>query len=168
MKSKALLLAAVGSLAACTSDPAAPAPSPAGAAAPPAVVALAPPTASPQPTVDEDAGAPARAIVGARQVLIAYKGASGAPDTVTRTKEQAKARADEALAKLRGQTSSFDELVKTYSDDPMAARTGGAIGNFERNAMPRSYADAAFTLELGAVSDVVETPRGYFLIQRVR
>jgi parvulin-like peptidyl-prolyl isomerase len=105
--------------------------------------------------------------VGAKQVLIAYKGASGAPETVTRTKEQAKARADEALAKLRSGSSSFEELVKAYSDDPMAPRTGGAIGNFERNAMPASYSDAAFRLELGAVSDVVETPRGYFLIKRV-
>lgn len=165
MNPKALLVASVSSLAACTSDPAPPAPS-LGEVTLTAATTPAPATA--QPVASASASAPAREIVGAKQVLIAFKGASGAPDTVTRTHEQAKARADEALAKLRGGTSSFDELVRVYSDDPMAPRTGGAIGNFERNAMPRAYSDAAFALEVGAVSDVIETPRGFFLIQRVR
>src|SRR5579871_605284 len=38
----------------------------------------------------------------AQHVLVTYKGAKRAPKTVTRTKAQAKARAEEALAKIRG------------------------------------------------------------------
>src|SRR4051812_44286175 len=53
------------------------------------------------PSASASAGAPTREIVGAAHILVAYKGALGAPKTITRTKEAAKTRAEEALAKLK-------------------------------------------------------------------
>lgn len=111
-------------------------------------------------------GPPEREIVGALQILVAYKGAQGAAKTVTRSKDDAKARAVEALTKVKG-GKPFAEVAKEYSDDASKA-AGGAMGNFERGAFPKAFSDVAFALEVGATSDVVETPRGFHVIQRTR
>jgi peptidyl-prolyl cis-trans isomerase NIMA-interacting 1 len=108
-----------------------------------------------------------REIVGAAHILVAYKGAELAPKTVTRSKGDAKKRAEEVLAKLKAEKGTFAELAQQYSDDPSKI-TGGAIGNFERNAMPSAFSDAAFGMPVGSVSDIVETPRGFHIIQRTR
>lgn len=108
-----------------------------------------------------------REIVGAAHILIAYKGAELAPKEVTRSKADAKKRAEEVLAKLKADKTKFSELATTYSDDASKV-TGGAIGNFERNAMPSAFSEVAFGLEVGALSEVVETPRGFHIIQRTR
>jgi hypothetical protein len=121
---------------------------PSGSAAPPA------------PTSD-------RQIAGAAHILIAYKGAELAPKTVTRSKEDARKRAEEVLSKLQTNKGTFAELAGQYSDDPSKI-AGGAIGNFERNAMPPAFSDATFGLDVGAMSGIVETPRGFHIIQRTR
>jgi peptidyl-prolyl cis-trans isomerase NIMA-interacting 1 len=126
--------------------------------APAASVVEAP---APEPTA-------ARQIAGAAHVLIAYKGAERAPKTVTRTKDAAKARANEALAKLKGEKATFEELVKQYSDDDISKQANGMVGNFERNAMPAAFADATFNMEVGKVSEIVETPQGFHIIKRTR
>lgn len=105
--------------------------------------------------------------MGAAHILVAYKGAELAPKEVTRSKAEAKKRAEEVLAKLKEDKSKLAELARTYSDDASKV-TGGAIGNFERNAMPPAFAEAAFGLEVGALSDIVETPRGFHIIQRTK
>ncbi|NUQ79865.1 MAG: peptidyl-prolyl cis-trans isomerase, partial [Polyangiaceae bacterium] len=108
-----------------------------------------------------------REIAGAAHILIAYKGAELAPKGVTRSKEEAKKRAEEVFAKLKADKTKLAELAATYSDDASKA-TGGAIGNFERNAMPSAFSDAAFGLEVGGLSEIVETPRGFHIILRTR
>jgi peptidyl-prolyl cis-trans isomerase C len=60
----------------------------------------------------------------------------------------------------------FAVLALEYSDDPSKAR-GGDLGYLERNQMIGSCADAAFALEPGQVSDIVETRFGYHLIKMV-
>lgn len=112
------------------------------------------------------AKAPERQIAGAAHVLITYKGAELAPSTVTRTKQAARARAQEALGKLKA-GKAFEDLVKEYSDDGSKV-AAGAIGNFERNAMPAAFADATFAMKVGDVSEVVETPRGFHIIRRTK
>jgi hypothetical protein len=114
------------------------------------------------------AAEPVREIAGAAQILVAYKGAELAPPTVTRTKEAAKKLAAEALAKITKSKMPFEEAAKKYSDDAASREVGGAIGNFERNAMPAAFSTATFALKVGDVSDVVETPRGFHLIKRTR
>lgn len=120
------------------------------------------------PSATAAAAAPAREIVGAAHILVAYKGALGAPKTITRSKVEARKRADEALKRLRDQKVSFEQLVKEYSDDPLSVPAAGAIGNFERNVMPQAFSDATFDLPVGGISDVVETPRGFHIIRRVK
>ena len=126
----------------------------------------APPAASASPSASAPASAaapaasaaapvlPEREIAGAAQILVTWKGADLAPKTVTRTKEAARKIAEEA--------------AKKYSDDEGSKNIGGAIGNFEKNAMPEAFSKATFAMKVGEISDVVETPRGYHVIKRTR
>jgi parvulin-like peptidyl-prolyl isomerase len=87
---------------------------------------------------------------------------------VTRSKEEAKRRAEEALGKIKKDKMPFEEAAKKYSDDEGSKAIGGAIGNFEKNAMPEAFSRATFALKVGDMSDVVETPRGFHIIKRTR
>ena len=109
-----------------------------------------------------------REIAGAAHILVAYKGADNAPKTITRTKEDARKRAEEALKQLKADENKFAELVKKYSDDPLSKTTEGRIGNFERNAMPGPFSDACFAMKVDTISDVVESPRGFHIIKRTK
>jgi hypothetical protein len=109
-----------------------------------------------------------REIAGAAHILIAFKGAEGAPKTITRSKEDAKKRATEALEKLRKDTSKFEEIVKKYSDDETSKPAEGRLGNSERNAMPKAFSDATFAMKVDTISDVVESPRGFHIIKRTK
>ena len=116
----------------------------------------------------EDGGPAELRYVGAAHVLVAYRGAERASPGVKRTKAEARARADEVLAALRSERFGFGDAVQKYSDDEATLPSHGDLGNFERAAMDPSFSEAAFALEVGQVSKVVETPRGFHVIRRTR
>ncbi len=102
----------------------------------------------------------------ARHILVAYQGGMRAGAHITRTKAEAKARAEEAKERaLAGE--DFAVLATEYSDDPGSAADGGNLGRFTRGQMVPVFSDAAFRLEPGGVSDVVESEFGFHVIQRV-
>ncbi len=104
--------------------------------------------------------------IGVKHVLVKYAGAKSAPATVTRTREQACLRAEEALTKLK-EGVSFAEVVALYSDESGAATREGSIGAIERTDVAPAFADAAFELKIREISEVVETAFGFHLILRV-
>lgn len=103
--------------------------------------------------------------IGAKHILVMHKESERRPPTVTRTKAEAKARAEEALAKVRG-GADFDKAVIEYSDEPGAAERAGDLGVFEKKVMVKAFSDAAFKLKVGEVSDIIETPFGFHVIKR--
>jgi hypothetical protein len=134
-------------------------------------IAPPPPGASTGPT-DQSFGesfaeAPASTapqVISARHLLVQYRGSMRAPPSITRSKEEARLRAQEALARAQA-GEDFAALVAEYSDEPGAASRGGNLGRFERKMMVPEFSDAAFRLEPGDLSEVVETPFGFQVIQ---
>jgi peptidyl-prolyl cis-trans isomerase SurA len=59
----------------------------------------------------------------------------------------------------------FAEVAKEVSEDPGSAPNGGDLGCFTKDQMVPEFADAAFSLEKGEVSQPVKTDFGYHLIQ---
>ncbi|MBK8256045.1 MAG: peptidyl-prolyl cis-trans isomerase [Polyangiaceae bacterium] len=104
---------------------------------------------------------------GAKHLLVMYKGSMRAPESVTRTKDEAKARAEEALKKAKGGTK-FEDLVKEYSDEPGAGQRGGDLGKFPKGRMVGAFQDGLEKTKVGEVSDLVETPFGYHVILRTQ
>jgi len=103
--------------------------------------------------------------IAAQHVLVAYKGAKGAPKTVTRSKAEARKRAEEVVAKAKS-GADFSALVAEYSDDPGSKERAGSLGKFKREKMTKPFSDAAFALEVDQMSDVVETDFGFHVIKR--
>lgn len=103
--------------------------------------------------------------ISAQHLLVQYKGSMRAAPSVERTKEEAKARAEEALKKAKG-GGNFDALVGEYSDEPGAAQRKGQLGKFSRQMMVKEFSDAAFKLKVGEISGLVETGFGYHVIKR--
>lgn len=103
--------------------------------------------------------------MGASHVLIQYKGSQRAAATITRSKEEAKKLADEVLAKAK-KGQDFAGLAKQYSDEPGAKDRAGTLGKFAKGQMVKPFADAAFALKPGEISNVVETDFGFHVIKR--
>ncbi len=59
----------------------------------------------------------------------------------------------------------FEQVASDNSDCP-SSRQGGDLGSFGRGAMVPTFDQAAFELEVDALSDVVETDFGYHIIYR--
>lgn len=60
---------------------------------------------------------------------------------------------------------SFDEVAKKYSDCPSALQ-GGDLGFIQRKGnLAKSFLDAAFSLQVGQVSEPIQTEYGYHLIK---
>jgi peptidyl-prolyl cis-trans isomerase NIMA-interacting 1 len=103
----------------------------------------------------------------AQHILIRYAGAKRAGPEITRTKEQARARAEEVVQKARAAGANFDALVAEFSEEPRAAERKGSLGIFHPGRMVPEFDRAVFAMEVGAVSDVVETAFGYHVIKRL-
>jgi parvulin-like peptidyl-prolyl isomerase len=103
--------------------------------------------------------------ISASHILIAYRGAMRAAPYVQRTKEEALALAEE-LQKRAVQGEDFAALAQEHSDDRGSAAQGGSLGTFRRDQMVPEFSKAAFALEVGDVSAVVESGFGFHVIKR--
>ncbi|MDP4796722.1 MAG: peptidyl-prolyl cis-trans isomerase [Rhodospirillales bacterium] len=71
----------------------------------------------------------------------------------------------EALHKKITDGADFGEVASEASDCPSGSR-GGDLGQFGRGMMVPEFEEAAFGLDVNAMSGVVETDFGYHLILR--
>lgn len=74
------------------------------------------------------------------------------------------------LLEIRGKILAgmpFKEAADRYSEDPSVKSNHGDLGFFKKSDMVSEFAEAAFKLEPGEISEPVKTPFGYHLIELV-
>lgn len=59
----------------------------------------------------------------------------------------------------------FATLARLYSEDPGSARKGGELGLMSKSIFWPAFSDAAMSLKPGVISQIVETPDGYHIIE---
>ncbi|MBW3618422.1 MAG: peptidyl-prolyl cis-trans isomerase [Proteobacteria bacterium] len=103
--------------------------------------------------------------VRARHILLrpASEVASGVEVTPA-IRERVRARA-EAIRVRAANGEDFAALARQMSEDPGNKESGGDLGWFGRGRMVPQFEEAAFKLQVGQVSPVVETPFGYHVIK---
>ena len=83
---------------------------------------------------------------------------------------QAKFRVKEKLLDIRSRIlkgERFSMLAMAYSEDLASAKKGGELGFRSRDELVKSFADAAFNLADGQVSQIVESEYGFHIIQMI-
>ncbi|MCI7195763.1 MAG: peptidylprolyl isomerase [Bacteroides sp.] len=59
----------------------------------------------------------------------------------------------------------FSTLARIYSEDPGSARKGGELGMASKSIFWPAFSDAAMSLKPGVISQIVETPDGFHIIE---
>jgi peptidyl-prolyl cis-trans isomerase SurA len=88
------------------------------------------------------------------------------PKTSSAAKAKAKAFAEAILDSIK-HGSDFAAMAKKYSEDPGSAAHGGDLGFVKKGVFYPEFESAAFALNPGQISDVVESPVGFHIIQLI-
>ncbi|KKB63143.1 peptidylprolyl isomerase [Robbsia andropogonis] len=98
--------------------------------------------------------------VRASHILIAVP-----KDASADVRAKAKAHALEVLKEVKAHPDRFAAIAKKESEDPGSADKGGDLGFFDHSMMVKPFADAAFALQKGQISDLVQSDFGYHIIE---
>ena len=102
--------------------------------------------------------------VKASHILIAYAGSQAATPNTTRTKEEAKAKAEELLAQAKAAGADFAQLARENSEEPGAVYSAGDLGFFSKGAMVKPFEEFAFNNAVGTIG-LVETDFGFHVVK---
>jgi peptidyl-prolyl cis-trans isomerase C len=97
--------------------------------------------------------------VSAKHILIKVDASASEEE-----RKKAKEKIESVLKEARAGKEEFSDLAKKYSEGP-SGPNGGDLGYFIRGQMVPSFEEAAFSLNKGEISDVVETMFGYHIIK---
>ena len=104
--------------------------------------------------------------VRARHILVSFSGARNASaEAALRSKEDGRKRAEEILGRVKAPRAEFAKIAGEWTDEPAGKTKGGDLGLFTREAMVKEFSDAAFALQPGEISGVVESPFGFHIIK---
>lgn len=87
-----------------------------------------------------------------------------APDATEAEKKRAHTEINRIIEKIK-QGEDFAALAQKYSEGSSGPSRGGDVGYFRMGQMEKPFEDAAFALQPGEVSGVVETRFGYHVIK---
>jgi foldase protein PrsA len=99
-------------------------------------------------------------LASVRHILLMTQGKSDAE------KEEIRKKMEGILARAK-KGEDFAVLAKEYTEDPGSKDKGGLYENFPKGQMVKPFEDAAFSLPIGEISDIVETRYGYHILKIV-
>ena len=73
-------------------------------------------------------------------------------------------KAENLLAQVKKDPSSFAKVAKENSEDVESAKQGGDLGFFAKQEMVESFANTAFAMKPDTISNIVKSPYGYHII----
>ena len=101
--------------------------------------------------------------IRASHILIAYKGAERADESVTRSKDEAKALANNLYRQVRRDPDKISVLAISNSDGPSKS-SAGDLGFFQEGSMTPEFFDFTNKNRVGAVG-LVETSFGFHVVK---
>ncbi len=104
--------------------------------------------------------------VSISNIRVSYSRAASHPKRLKRTRAQAKNRAQHLMRLARSKGQDFAELARQFSDDGTSSMDGGDLGVIERGQLHPNLEKAAFSLGIGQVAKVVESPHGFHVLVR--
>ncbi len=99
-------------------------------------------------------------VASVRHILLMTK------DKTEAEKKAIRQKMEMVLSRARN-GEDFAELAKEYSEDPGSKDKGGLYENFSKGTMVKQFEDAAFSVPIGELSDIVETQYGYHILKIV-
>ncbi|MEN8376283.1 MAG: peptidylprolyl isomerase [Gemmatimonadota bacterium] len=102
--------------------------------------------------------------LGQRPATVSFRQVVIAPEPSEEAKEA-------ALEEMRGildelaEGAEFEALARRHSDDPGSRQLGGDLGWFRRGIMVDEFDRVVFTMRVGQISPIVETPFGFHVIK---
>src|SRR5215204_1224542 len=105
-----------------------------------------------------------KASLGKRPATLSFRQVVITPTPSAEAKARTKARADSIVSELR-RGADFATAARRFSQDPGSKEQGGSLNWFRRGVMVPEFERVAFALKPGVVSDPVESPFGYHIIQ---
>ena len=100
----------------------------------------------------------------ARPATVSFKNIIVAPQASAEAKQRVSQQADSIVLELR-KGADFATAAKRFSQDPASQEQGGDLGWFRRGQMVKEFEAVAFSLKPGVISEPVESPFGFHIIQ---
>ena len=101
--------------------------------------------------------------IRASHILVGYAGASRAASAISRTKEEAQAKANSLLRRVRRSPDDFETIARENSDDP-SKTLGGDLGFFQEGEMTAPFFEFCDRSRINAIG-LVETDFGFHIIK---
>ena len=102
--------------------------------------------------------------LGSRPATVSFRQIIVTPKPSPAAKARSRAQADSIVRELRA-GADFATAAKRFSQDPGSRDQGGSLNWFRRGVMVPEFERVAFSLKPGTISDPVESPFGYHIIQ---
>lgn len=101
--------------------------------------------------------------VRAKHILFSISDLKTGMDYDDDKKAEIKKNAEEVLAEIKA-GKDFDELMNKYSEDPGSKSNPNGY-TFSKGQMVKPFEDASFSMDVGEISNLIETTFGYHIIK---
>ncbi|GAB4195200.1 MAG: hypothetical protein OHK0013_01140 [Sandaracinaceae bacterium] len=130
--------------------------------------APAPALATPTPPAPQTSPPPSDEVC-AQVIVVQWRGATGAPESIARSEADARQRAEELLQRIESGAAEFAEVARTESDARGSGARGGLIGTYAHDDWPPQHEairERAFAMQVGETSEVLRAPYGWVILHR--